>query len=257
MLAKRLMDIVTILEQEGMTTVSSLAQRCNVTEKTIRLDLNKLAQMNIVNKVHGGAMLANNNTDEIFPVDTRKQKHVPEKQRIAQKALEMIRDGDTIFLDAGTTMLELARCIDQNVIVITNDALIAAELINHKSVTLYCTGGQLQRGNNSYVYIGPDTMQSIAKYRTSKCFIGCSALNFEYGLMVFSGIEAEIKKEIAKSAESIICLADSSKFNRTAFSSYLRVEEIDVCITDDNVEPEHVELLKRKGVQVIVAGENN
>ena len=138
-----------------------------------------------------------------------------------------------------------------------DDALIAAELITHKSVTLYCTGGQLQRGNNSYVYVGPDAMQSIAKYRTSKCFIGCSALNFEYGLMVFSGIEAEIKKEIAKSAESIICLADSSKFNRTAFSSYLRVEEIDVCITDDNVAPEHVELLKQKGVQVIVAGEND
>ena len=256
MLAKRLMDIVTILEEEGMTTVSSLAQRCNVTEKTIRLDLNKLAQMNIVNKVHGGAILANN-TDEIFPVVTRKQKHVPEKHQIAQKAREMIQDGDTIFLDAGTTTLELARCIDQNVIVITNDALIAAELITHKSVTLYCTGGQLQRGNNSYVYVGPDAMQSIAKYRTSKCLIGCSALNFEYGLMVFSGIEAEIKKEIAKSAESIICLADSSKFNRTAFSSYLRVEEIDVCITDDNVAPEHVELLKQKGVQVIVAGEND
>lgn len=251
MQTKRLTEIVTILENEGMASVSSLAKKFNVTEKTIRLDLNKLAEMNIVNKVHGGAVLTNAKS-EIYPVAARKQTHVTEKCRIAEAALELIEDGDTIFLDAGTTVLELARRLDKNVIVITNDALIAAELINHKNVTLYCTGGQLQRGNNSYIYVGPDTMQSISKYRTRKCFIACSALNFNYGLMVFSGIEAEIKKEIARNTEEIICLSDSSKFERTAFSSCLPINKLSTCITDERVTQKQKEVFQAHGIKLIV-----
>ena len=253
MLAKRLTEIVAILESEGMVLVSNLAKRCNVTEKMIRLDLNKLAEMNIVNKVHGGAVLANTKS-EIYPVASRKQTHVTEKCQIAVAALDLIQDGDTVFLDAGTTVLELARRLDKNVIVITNDALVAAELVDHKNVTLYCTGGQLQRGNGSYIYVGPDAMNSISKYRTRKCFIGCSALNFNYGLMVFSGIEAEIKKEITRNTEEIICLADSSKFDRTAFSSYLSLDKVDICITDGHVTQEQKEAFQTHKVELVVAG---
>jgi len=254
MLAKRLMDILGILEREEMVSVSDLAKRCGVTEKTIRLDLDKLVKMNMVTRVHGGAILAKN-SNEIYPVLPRKQKHILEKQLIARKALEMINDGDTVFLDAGTTVLELARILDKNVIVVTNDPLIAAELIEHKNVTLYCTGGLLQRGNNSYVYVGPDAIQFISRYRTCKCFLGCSALSLTYGLMVFSGIEAEIKKEIVQATDKVICLADSSKFNKTAFSSYLAPKDMDVCITDVGVNPEDLEALRRKGVQVEVVVE--
>lgn len=253
MLAKRLMDIVAILEREGMTSVVDLARTCGVTEKTIRLDLDKLAKMNMVTRIHGGAILANNAND-IYPVVARKQKHISEKHLIAHKALETIENGDTVFLDAGTTTLELAKILDKEVIVITNDAIIAAELIEHKNVTLYCTGGLLQRGNNSYVYVGPDAMQAIARYRTQKCFIGCSALSFTYGLMVFSGIEAEIKKEIIKSSEMKICMADSSKFNKTAFSSFLALEELDMCITDADIDPGDAELLEKRGIRLEIAG---
>lgn len=253
MLARRLMDIIAILEKEGMTSVVELAKACGVTEKTIRLDLEKLAKMNMVTRVHGGAILVNNLND-IYPVVTRKQKHISEKQLIAEKALEMIQNGDTVFLDAGTTNLELAKILDKEVIVITNDALIAAELMEHKNVTLYCTGGLLQRGNNSYVYVGPDAIQAISRYRTQKCFMGCSALNFTYGLMVFSGIEAEIKKEIIRTSEMRICLADSSKFNKTAFSAFLPLEDLDVCITDANIQASDAKLLEDKGIQLEIAG---
>jgi DeoR family fructose operon transcriptional repressor len=169
------------------------------------------------------------------------------------KAMEMIEDGDIIYLDSGTTTLELAKCMNQQVIVITNDAMIAAELINHKSVTLYCTGGQLQRGNDSYIYVGPNVNQVIAKYHTNKCFMGCSALNFNYGLMVFSEIEAEIKQAIVKNTGKIICLADSSKFDRTAFRSFLALEDMDVCVTDQNVLQSHIELLQARNIEVEIA----
>ena len=184
---------------------------------------------------------------------TRKQKYISEKRLIAQTALELIEDGDTIFLDAGSTVLELARLLNKDVIVITNDALIAAELLEHKSVTLYCTGGLLQRNNGSYPFVGPDAIHLIARYRTRKCFMGCSALNFTYGLMVFSGIEAEIKTEIIKASDQIICLVDYSKFHKTAFSSFLPLEELDICVTNAAVPAKDVEFLREKGVDVRIA----
>ena len=133
------------------------------------------------------------------------------------------------------------------------DALIAAELLEHKSVTLYCTGGLLQRNNGSYPFVGPDAIHLIARYRTRKCFMGCSALNFTYGLMVFSGIEAEIKTEIIKASDQIICLADYSKFHKTAFSSFLPLEELDICVTNAAVPAKDVEFLREKGVDVRIA----
>lgn len=252
MLAKRLMDILNMLEQEEMVSVSDFAKRCGVTEKTIRLDLDKLVKMNLVTRVHGGAILTKGSS-EIYPVPPRKQKHHMEKRQIARRALDLIEDGDTIFLDAGTTVLELARILDKNVIVVTNDPLIAAELIEHKSVTLYCTGGLLQRGNNSYVFIGPDAVQFISRYRTAKCFLACSALSLTFGLMVFSGIEAEIKKEIVRATDQVICMADSSKFNKTAFSSYLPLKDMDVCITDYGADPQALKVLEQNGVRVEIA----
>lgn len=252
MLAKRMMDIVTALQKDGMATVADLAKKCGVTEKTIRIDLAKMSDMNIINKVRGGAILANN-TNDIYSVSARKQRFVSEKRQIAAAALELIHDGDTIFLDAGTTTLELARRIDKDVLVITNDPMISAELTNHKSVTLYCAGGQLQRGNDSYVFVGPDVIDMISKYHTRKCFIGCSALNLETGLMVFSSIEAEIKRAIVQNTEEIICLADSSKIGRTAFNSYLPIDRIDICVTDSGISRNEEAILSDKGVRVITA----
>lgn len=252
MLAKRLTEIMNILEKEETASVSSLAKRCGVTEKTIRQDLDKLVKLNMATRVHGGAFLTNSCT-EIYPVLARKQKYISEKRLIAQTALGLIEDGDTIFLDAGSTVLELARLLNKDVIVITNDALIAAELLEHKSVTLYCTGGLLQRNNGSYPYVGPDAIHLISRYRTRKCFMGCSALNFTHGLMVFSGIEAEIKSEIIKASDQVICLADYSKFHKTAFSSFLPLEEVSVCVTNAAIPGKDVEFLKSKNIDVRIA----
>ena len=123
MLAKRLTEIMNILEKEETASVSYLAKQCGVTEKTIRQDLDKLVKLNMATRVHGGAFLTNS-CSEIYPVLARKQKYISEKRLIAQTALELIEDGDTIFLDAGSTVLELARLLNKDVIVITNDALL-------------------------------------------------------------------------------------------------------------------------------------
>ena len=145
MQAKRLEYITKLLEENGSVEVSELSKVFRVTEKTIRQDLLKLEELQIAKRVHGGAMIKKDGS-EIFPIVSRKTKHTDEKLKIAQKALSLIEDGDTIILDSGSTTFELAKILNKNVIVITNDPFIAHELMDHEKVTLYTTGGLLSRG---------------------------------------------------------------------------------------------------------------
>lgn len=250
MLAGRLVQIMDILKKNGMVTVSELAEECRVTGKTIRHDLDVLEKMDMVTRVHGGALPASSYQD-IYPAVSRSEKHLSEKQSIAQAALALIEDGDTLFLDSGTTTLELARVIDKNIIVITNDMAIASECIKHKSITLYCTGGMLQRSDISNIYVGPDAISFIRRYRTRKCFMGCSAVNYDCGLMVFSSIEAELKRAIVQASDHLICLADNSKIGRTAFASYASIGEVEYCVTDGGAPSEKIEQLRAKNVKVV------
>ena len=253
MLAGRLVQIMDIIKRNGKATVAELADECHVTSKTIRHDLDVLEEMDMVARVHGGALLVSSYQD-IYPAVSRNEKHQTEKQSIAAEALAFIEDGDIVFLDSGTTTLELARVIDKNIIVITNDMAVASECVKHKNVTLYCTGGMLQRSDITNLYVGPDAISFIKHYRTQKCFMGCSAVNFDRGLMVFSSIEAELKRTIVQASDQLICLADNSKIGRTAFASYASISEVDYCITDANTPDEYVSQLRDRNVKVIVSG---
>lgn len=252
MLAKRLNQIMQILKKDGITTVAELARMCSVTEKTIRLDLDKLDSLGMITRVHGGALISNSYS-EIYPMLARKQKNMSEKQMIAKAALELIEDGDTIFLDAGSTNLELAKLIQKNLIVVTNDADIAAELLNHPRVTMYCTGGLLQRNDTSNIFVGPDAVRMIERYRTQKCFMGCSAINRQNGMMVFSSIEAEIKSEIVRASNKVICLADNSKFGKIAFTSFAPIDRVNVCITDKGTMQSEIDGFLKNGIEIVIA----
>ena len=252
MLAQRLEFIVEQLEKNGSVEVSALSKLCGVTEKTIRQDLIKLEQLKIAVRVHGGAMILKGGS-EIYPVVTRKVRHADEKQKIARAALELIEEGDTIFLDTGTTTLELAKILNKRVIVITNDPFIAGELLNNELVTLYVAGGRLKRDRGSYAYVGQDTLRTIQNYRAKKCFLGGSAFDFEQGLMMFSTDEVDVKRAIMKAAQEVICMIDASKFHQIAFVSYARLEEIDHFVTDDRIGAQDVAWLEEHDVKVTVA----
>jgi len=252
MLAKRLDFITKILEEKGSVEVSELSRLCGVTEKTIRLDLKKLEELQIAKRVHGGALLRKEG-NEIFPINKRKAGHTRQKHSIANTALKLINDGDTIFLDSGTTTLELAKILDKQVIVITNDPFIAYELLENEKVTLYVTGGRLNRERGSYTYVGPDALTTINNYSANKCFLGGSALNFERGIMVFSTDEVEVKRSMLQNSQISICLMDYSKFHKIAFTSYAQVHEINKIVTDDEITDEDIDFLVSKGIDVLIA----
>jgi DeoR/GlpR family transcriptional regulator of sugar metabolism len=248
---KRLEEITMILEKEGSVDVNSLCARFKVTGKTIRQDLVKLEETGILERFHGGAIFKQNGTN-IFPIKQRKQHNLEEKQRIAATAQKYIEERDIIIIDGGSTNLEIAKGLgDKQVIVITNDLIIAGELLNKDNVTLYVTGGKLRR-EGVFTLLGRDAEKMVQKYNANKLFLGTSALDFKQGLTVFSAEEVEVKRAMMNSAREVICLADYSKFHQLAFASFASLDDIDVLITDNRITMEDQAFLQKKKIKLEV-----
>lgn len=249
---KRLEEMTSMLESQGSVEVASLSKFFNVTEKTVRQDLAHLEQIGIAMRVHGGAVM-NAKGSEIFPLLQRKQSNIREKEVIAVRAKEMIEDGDAIILDAGTTTQQLARILDKWVTVITNDPVILDELKDKENIALLVTGGLLKRARGSSALIGQDALRMLNSYHANKYFMGVSAIDFEKGVMLFHTDETDIKRAMIRASKEVICLADYSKFHKTALVSFAQLEELNYIVTNDAIPPEDQQFLSSKGVQVIIA----
>ncbi len=249
---KRLEEITKLLETQGSVEVSSLSKHFDVTEKTIRQDLTRLEEISVATRIHGGAVINNKNSD-VFPLLARKQSNLPEKEQIARRALELIEDGDAIILDAGTTTQQLALILDKWVTVITNDPLIVDHLKDKENITLFVTGGLLKRTRGSSVLIGQDALRMLKGYHVNKYFLGVSAIDFEKGCMLFTTDEIDVKQTMMRAANEIICLADYSKFHKTALISFAQLEELDAIVTTDAIAQEDIEILHNKGIRVIIS----
>ena len=165
---KRLEEITKLLEEEGSIEINHLSEHFQVSSKTIRQDLDKLESMGIIERVHGGAVLKRENA--LLPIQQRKQQNLTEKARIAAAASKYIVEGETVIFDGGSTTLELARLLgDRRIQVITDDLLIAAELMPKENIGLYVTGGKLRR-NGVYTLLGRDAEQTIRKYNVNRLF---------------------------------------------------------------------------------------
>ena len=249
MRTKRLETITNMLETQGNVEVAELSVLLKVTEKTIRQDLTLLEKTGLAVRVHGGATLPSRMSD-IYPIPSRKQKHMDEKKEIANKAISLIEDGDIIILDAGSTTQEVAKLLDKQVIVITNDPIISHTLLYNEKITLFSTGGKLRR-EFGCTYTGRDAVRMLNNYHANKCFIGTSAFDTEQGLMVFSSEEGEVKSAIMHASSQTICLADYSKFNKTAFFTFAAPSEIDIIITDNRIPAQELQDLQAAGLCIL------
>ncbi len=246
---KRWEEIIRILEQDGSVDVNSLSDQFGVTAKTIRQDLAELEVKGLLERVHGGAVFKSNGSG-VFPIQERKQLNLEEKGRIAEAALKYIANGDTIILDGGSTTLQLAKKLtEQRLVVITNDLIIAGELLPHESITLYLSGGRLRR-EGVYTLLGREAERIINSYKVNKVFLATSALDFKQGLTVLSEEEAEIKKAMLNAAKEIICLADYSKFHKVALISFASLKKVERLITDSRISETDIKYLKNEGIQV-------
>ncbi|KXG73696.1 DeoR/GlpR family DNA-binding transcription regulator [Thermotalea metallivorans] len=246
---ERKAKILEILESKNRVKVNELTEKLNVSESTIRRDLQDLEQEGLLKRTHGGAVKAENTGFE--PTMAEKEEvYQEEKREIGKKAGELIQDNETIILDAGTTTLQIAKNIKaKNVTVLTNSMLIALELSKNKDVEVVVTGGYTRRETLSLV--GPLTDQMLQRFKADKAFIGTNGITLQDGCTTPNMHEAHTKGIMIQSAKEVYIVADHSKFGKVCFSLIAKLDQIDAIITDKNIDRGIVEKFVQHGVEII------
>lgn len=234
----------------GVKTISELSGELHVSEATVRRDLEALEQQGVVRRVYGGAeLLRTRHTEPLY--EEKASLHALEKARIAEAAVKYIQEGDTIFLDGGSTVLEMARRLPslRDLTVVTNSLMAAAELME-KNFHLILVGGAFR--SLSRTLVGPLTSKILEGLTVSKAFLGTIGLEAERGISTTDPNEAYTKELVMKRAEKVYLLADSSKFGVSSFVFSGSASDIDVLITDAGLPAAAVKQLKSQNIEVIL-----
>jgi DeoR/GlpR family transcriptional regulator of sugar metabolism len=250
---ERRFQIQEILAAHRTVSAKDLCERLNVTAVTIRRDLEALERQGLLVRSHGGAVSRMSSTSFQPSYDTLLRSNTEEKLQIARAAEQFILDGDTVFLEGSTTVLELARRLAgrQRLTVVTNSPSIVCELQRSPGVVVLCTGGALLK--DTFYLSGEWTQRALSEVRLDKAILGVSAIDTHYGVSTASHDEAQIKKMIIKAAKTRIALADNGKFGKQSFAYVGPITDINILVTDSKTDPQHVKDLRDLGVQVSVA----
>ena len=239
------------INQQGIATVAALAQLGNVTEETVRRDLLMLEQEGHVIKTHGGAVPNESRLGDIS-AEIRQNMNLPLKNKIAASAANLVRPGDTIFLDASTTALCLSKSLKKirEVRVITNSLPIINELSHHPDIKLVGIGGQMSHSNQSF--IGDTALNMIQdNYYASKVFFSCRGLSEEGDLFESDEAETAIKRTMLRCSTERIMLCDSTKFGRIGHVKLGNLEKISTIITDRIPDIRWKRLLEEYHIRIV------
>lgn len=250
---ERRQEILKVLHRDGRVHVANLSKTLNVTEETIRRDLEILHKRNLLRRTHGGAIPINSNDNRAeLSFYKRRERNVEEKKEIAAKAVQLIKEGDTIFLDASTTSLFLAKKLKTlnifNLTVLTNSVLVVFELTDNKDISIISTGGILRR--NSLSFVGPLAKDTIKKYFADKLFASCKGISPIHGATDSNELEIEVKKNMLQQSKEVIILADHTKFEEIGLTQFAAVEQINQIITDSKVAQTFLDKFKGKGIKI-------
>lgn len=249
---KRIMQIMNMLKKNGEVEIGVLCRMFNVTEMTIRRDLDNLTKDGKVIRTHGGAMLANQDMLIEAPFDRRIVANNTQKEKIAKKALEFVTSGKTIFIDSGTTGYIMARNVPNSlhIIALTNAINIASELISREHISVVMIGGELMK--NTLSCRGTIAEETLEKFRVDIAFLGTNAISENGEMYIGSVTETGFKKKVINAAAKKYVLVDSSKINNVSLCKFADVTDVDCIITDDGITKEQYDNLTKRGANIIV-----
>jgi len=242
-------NLRALVRDSGVSRVEDLCRQLKVSAATVRRDLDELERNGAIRRVHGGAVSVESRLEEsVFEDKTALA--VREKRRIAEAALQFVGAGETIYLDGGSTVLELARLLRErsNLTVVTNSLHAAHELAG-RGPRLIVIGGELRR--LSQTLVGALTRLVLQELHLDKAFMGTIGFAAKEGLTTTDPSEAFTKKAVMGQSRQVIVLADSSKAGKVSFASAGRWEDIHVLITDK--KPDFAKDLAGRGIKVVKA----
>lgn len=249
-MAKRIDKIKQKVEAEGEVFVSDLSRLYNVTEETIRRDLEKLKNDGVVTRTYGGAMLNTTSHNERIHFSKRRAINLESKKKIAKLLLREYGDARTIMVDNSTTVIEAMKLLKDNreMKAISFSAQIFQEL-DGTNMMLVSTGGTYDERTRSFY--GSLAKENVRKYSVDVALLGCKGLDMKNGISDSSEGEADIKTEMSSRASRVILLADHTKFDQTAFVSFLNWDKVDCLITDEKPDDSWVDFCSKNGICLI------
>ena len=249
--AQRQQQILEYLQSHKSITIRKAAEIFMVSEATVRRDLDELASTGKIERTHGGAVL-HTGTGFEWQHAEKMQEMIPEKKRIAIAAKKLIEDGDSLFLDTGTTTYLLAEELKEKkrLTVVTNNLDIAYTTELDATSTMIITGGIRRDGYSSLV--GDIAADLVRKLYVDVSFIGADAVSVGNGVFNTNFNEIGIKKSGIESGKRKVLLADSSKVSRKALAKICDLQEFDIIITDSGIDEAQLRILKEKIARVII-----
>ena len=238
-----------LIRGSGVIRVEEICRRLGISPATARRDLDELEAAGAIRRVHGGAVSVESRLEEPL-FDDKASIAAREKNRIAGAALKFVENGDTIYLDGGSTVLELARLLRErtNITVVTNSLRAAHELAG-RGPRLILIGGELRR--LSQTMVGPLTRCVLQELHVDKAFMGTIGLTLKEGLTTTDPSEAFTKELVTSRARQVILLADSGKAGKVSFARAGKIENVHVLITDKQLDKNFAKELTNLKIKLV------
>jgi DeoR/GlpR family transcriptional regulator of sugar metabolism len=248
--SQRQAEILDVLEREGRLSVSEFSAVMNVSEMTVRRDLQSLEQRGVLARVHGGAVPARSRSYEP-PFEARLIRNVETKRRIGEATAALLHDGETVVLDAGTTALAVAEALrGRQLRILATNLRVADVLADEPGIALMVSGGAIRPGERSLV--GPLAERSFADLAFDTLVLAVGGIDLSIGVTDYRLEDASLKRAALASARRCVAIADSSKLGQVAFARTCPIGDLDVLVTDDGASPALVAELREAGVEVVV-----
>jgi len=241
--------ILGMLQTEKKVIVSRLSGFFDVSDETIRRDLDQLCQDGLAVKCYGGATLNEDGPD--LPFNVRKLHKPAEKMKIAEIITDLVSDGESIILDASTTAVFVAKLLKKKkrLTIVTNSVEVMIELSDMPDFNIICTGGKLK--GNFLAFTGQRVISTLESFNADKLIFSCKALNTTGGIFDSDDDFAEVKRGMLKSSKTKILAVDHGKFDKTAFSKVADITEIDKVITDTRPSKKWLTFFKQNDVECL------
>ncbi len=242
-----------MISDQGQVSVKALSEKFNVSEVTIRNDLEQLEKKNLLIRARGGALKVESGVAIDQRLVDKNQINFQEKARIGKKAAQLVYESDTIIIDSGSTTAEMVRSLPelQDLTVVTNALNIANQLMTIPHINVIIPGGFLRK--NSLSMVGPQAEKSLRNFNVDKAFLGVDGFDTRNGIFTPNVEEARLNEIMIEISREVILLADSSKFGKRSFAFICSINQIDKVITDNGIPEDDLKRLQDAGVEVIIA----
>lgn len=237
--------IISEIKQKGSVKVAELVEQFNSSESTIRRDLVQLENLNYLKRVHGGAVSVQSKFVEKSYEDKRSQNN-DEKILIAKYAASLVEDGDSIYIDSGTTTFQMIKYLTHRNIMVVTNGLSNVEALIENDIPCFVLGGKVKQ--NTKAVVGYEAISTLNRYRFDKCFMGVNGVHSVHGFTTPDPEEAMIKENAIKASNDVYILADGSKFGEVSFTRFAELNEATILT---NIEVDLTRYNEKTTVKVV------